>query len=88
MRSLSPPPVRCTGLYLGPMRVLSIALCASSVTIAACAPGPMPVAQALNDPSNPHAAEAAVYACPMHPEVTATTPGACAKCGMTLVPKK
>ncbi|MEO6192961.1 MAG: heavy metal-binding domain-containing protein [Thermoanaerobaculia bacterium] len=29
--------------------------------------------------------EAAVYTCPMHPEVTSTTPGKCPKCGMTLV---
>jgi hypothetical protein len=29
-----------------------------------------------------------VYVCPMHPEVTSSTPGRCPKCGMTLVPKK
>jgi FtsP/CotA-like multicopper oxidase with cupredoxin domain len=29
---------------------------------------------------------ASVYACPMHPEVTATEPGTCPKCGMKLVP--
>ena len=28
---------------------------------------------------------AAVYACPMHPEVTSSKPGTCPKCGMTLV---
>ena len=27
-----------------------------------------------------------LYACPMHPEVTATEPGTCPKCGMKLVP--
>jgi Heavy metal binding domain len=27
-----------------------------------------------------------VYTCPMHPEVRATEPGKCPKCGMTLVP--
>ena len=26
------------------------------------------------------------YVCPMHPDVTATTPGTCPKCGMKLVP--
>lgn len=26
------------------------------------------------------------YTCPMHPEVRATEPGACPKCGMALVP--
>ena len=30
---------------------------------------------------------AALYACPMHPDVTSDTPGACPKCGMKLVPK-
>jgi uncharacterized protein involved in copper resistance len=29
---------------------------------------------------------AAVYTCPMHPEVKSATPGTCPKCGMTLVP--
>jgi len=32
--------------------------------------------------------EAAVYTCPMHPEVTSTTPGKCPKCGMTLVKRR
>jgi len=30
-------------------------------------------------------AAAAVYACPMHPEVTSDRPGTCPKCGMALV---
>ncbi len=29
-----------------------------------------------------------VYVCPMHPEVTSSSPGRCPKCGMDLVPKK
>jgi hypothetical protein len=32
--------------------------------------------------------EAAVYTCPMHPEVTSNRPGSCPKCGMTLVKKE
>jgi hypothetical protein len=32
--------------------------------------------------------EAAVYTCPMHPEVISDRPGRCPKCGMKLVPKK
>lgn len=31
---------------------------------------------------------AAVYACPMHPEVTSNAPGTCPKCGMTLVKRR
>jgi hypothetical protein len=30
----------------------------------------------------------AIYVCPMHPEVTSTTPGTCPKCGMSLVKKE
>jgi hypothetical protein len=32
--------------------------------------------------------EPAVYACPMHPEITSDKPGRCPKCGMDLVPKE
>ena len=32
------------------------------------------------------AAPATSYACPMHPEVTASEPGTCPKCGMKLLP--
>lgn len=32
--------------------------------------------------------DSVVYACSMHPEVTATVPGRCPKCGMNLVPRK
>ena len=45
------------------------------------------------EPSHAHAAgagheEAAVYTCPMHPEVTSSKPGKCPKCGMTLVKRR
>ena len=33
------------------------------------------------------AAAAVEYTCPMHPEVVRSAPGACPKCGMTLVPR-
>jgi membrane fusion protein, copper/silver efflux system len=32
-------------------------------------------------------ADTTVYTCPMHPEVTASKPGKCPKCGMDLVKK-
>jgi hypothetical protein len=35
-------------------------------------------------PAKAPAAEKAVYACPMHPEVTSHEPGKCPKCGMDL----
>jgi Cu(I)/Ag(I) efflux system membrane fusion protein/cobalt-zinc-cadmium efflux system membrane fusion protein len=38
--------------------------------------------------SNPPAAEATVYQCPMHPQVVQDTPGECPICGMTLVEVK
>ena len=46
---------------------------------------------ARHDPSDHVVAEAsaetaAQYTCPMHPEVISDEPGACPKCGMTLVP--
>jgi hypothetical protein len=31
---------------------------------------------------------AAVYVCPMHPEVTSAEPGKCPKCGMALVKRR
>jgi hypothetical protein len=31
--------------------------------------------------------ETTVYACPMHPGVTSTTPGTCPRCGMKLEPR-
>lgn len=34
------------------------------------------------------AGTATVYTCPMHPEVAASQPGQCPKCGMDLVVKK
>lgn len=54
-----------------------------------------PTAAAGSDPialataGGPKPMEAVVYACPMHPEVTANEPGqVCPKCNMKLVPRK
>jgi len=46
--------------------------------------GATPAAQQPGESSD----SAAVYTCPMHPEVTSPVPGKCPKCGMKLVPKK
>ncbi len=44
----------------------------------------MPSQPPSQDPQN----SAAVYTCPMHPEVAADKPGSCPVCGMALVKKK
>ena len=47
------------------------------------------VAAAAPAPTAAPDAGATVYACPMHPDVTATEPGhRCPKCGMELVPRR
>lgn len=42
-------------------------------------------AQSNNRPESA-VAEPTSYYCPMHPDITSTGPGACSRCGMTLVP--
>jgi Cu+-exporting ATPase len=50
-------------------------------TPAAAGPAPSPVPAAAPKPSEPR------YVCPMDPEVSSPTPGACPKCGMALEPE-
>jgi Heavy metal binding domain len=48
---------------------------------------PSPAAEPRKNAAVSRSAAAAVYACPMHPEVQETKPGNCSICGMTLVQK-
>lgn len=43
-------------------------------------------AHGMSAATGPRAATS--YTCPMHPDVHATQPGRCPKCGMTLVPRQ
>lgn len=54
-----------------------------SPMLAASEPAPAPATH--EHPA--HGAGDVVYTCPMHPEVTSSTPGVCPKCKMKLVPK-
>jgi hypothetical protein len=47
-----------------------------------------PVSVAEAEKAAGPAVATALYACPMHPEVTSDKPGKCSKCGMTLVKRE
>ncbi|HWW61137.1 MAG TPA: heavy metal-binding domain-containing protein [Thermoanaerobaculia bacterium] len=51
------------------------------------APVPASVANAARASALVAMPEVVLYTCAMHPEVTSMKPGACPKCGMTLVKK-
>jgi hypothetical protein len=57
----------------------TLALLAGLTAVGPAMHGQQPASQALP-------ASGTVYACPMHPDATARTPGTCPRCGMTLVP--
>jgi hypothetical protein len=66
------------------MRLLTISLVAlAAVSLGALAVFAEPAAPKQDGAAQPQQ-EQAVYQCPMHPEVMATWPGKCPKCGMTL----
>jgi Cu(I)/Ag(I) efflux system membrane fusion protein len=60
----------------------------SSMGMAMSATSPTPVPAASPRAKAPRAPKAAVYTCPMHPEVTSDRPGSCPICGMELVPSR
>ena len=53
---------------------------------AATTPPAVPAPQPAAPAAQPAAPAVQEYTCPMHPEVRATQPGKCPKCGMDLVP--
>lgn len=55
---------------------------AAPVSVAEAARATQPAAA---QPAAGHESHAAVYVCPMHPDVTSDKPGTCPKCGMELV---
>lgn len=64
--------------------ILSILL---ALTLAGCSTPPAPSPSPTAGGTSPSPV-AAVYTCPMHPEVTSDKPGKCPKCKMDLVLKK
>jgi hypothetical protein len=50
--------------------------------------GAAPSAPRITPTTFPATTQAAIYTCPMHPDVLADKPGKCPKCGMKLMPKQ
>ncbi len=48
---------------------------------------PKPTAPGMSAAASPAASIAAIYTCPMHPEIRQDHPGTCPKCGMALEPE-
>ena len=71
---------------LAPLRERPVALDPSSPRAPEAARAVRSVAfdAPADEPGGAVTADAGVYACPMHPEVTDRKPGRCPQCGMTL----
>ncbi len=78
---------------------LSLAACGGAPEPEGPTSTEMPHAEMKHDEATAHEGEAmphdgamnagqAMYACPMHPDITADKPGDCPKCGMALVEQK
>ena len=83
VRALSLSAVLAAGCAAGPKTATaSPAAPPAPAALAAETPAAKPADGAAPQPG------AAIYTCPMHPEVTSPEPGRCPKCGMKLVLKK
>jgi ABC-type uncharacterized transport system auxiliary subunit len=71
------------------LSILSVAVIVMmTVSLAACSGSTNKEEKKDTTSLSPMHGATAMYACPMHPEVTSDKPGQCSKCGMDLVKKE
>jgi Cu+-exporting ATPase len=78
------PFVQLGGIKTAPPSVLT-AIGPTLLPLGTSHTSPQPLSSVSGAPKAP-AAQAAIYTCPMHPEVRQDHPGACPRCGMALEP--